>query len=268
MSSLQLLKGKCAIVTGSTSGIGWGIAQRLAQAGARVMLHGLEKEDEILPLKQKLESMSGAGAGAPSYSNANLLEESACKSLIESATRDFGKVDILVNNAGAQFTSPTQDFPTDKWDMLVKLNLSAPFFLSRAVLPQMYQRGWGRLIHIGSAHALVASANKAPYVATKHGILGMSKSIALEAAGTGITSNTICPGWVLTPLVQKQIEKIAKDKNISIKEANLELLLEKQPSGEFVTPEKLGSLAVYLSTDDASQVTGAALSMDGGWTVR
>jgi len=265
MSSVQVLLGKTAIVTGSTSGIGWGIAQRLASAGARVMLHGLDKESEVTSLKETLAKTSGQ---QPGFSNANLLEEQACKELISKATKDFGKVDILVNNAGAQFTSPTQDFPSDKWDMLLKLNLSAPFYLTRAVLPQMYQRKWGRLIHIGSAHSLVASANKSPYVATKHGILGMSKSIALEAAGTGVTSNTICPGWVLTPLVQKQIEKIAKDKNITIQEANLELLLEKQPSGEFVTPKKLGSLAVYLCTDDASQLTGAALSMDGGWTVR
>lgn len=266
MNNLHHLKSKCVLVTGSTSGIGYGIAKQFAKAGASVLFHGLEKESEVQNLKSELESLSN-GIGKVCYANADLTSESSCTNLIKQGTNQLGKIDILVNNAGVQFTSPTQDFPLDKWNLLLAVNLSAPFYTSRAVLPQMYQRKWGRLIHIGSAHSKVGSPNKSAYVAAKHGVLGLSRVIALETAGKGITSNCICPGWVKTPLVQQQIERIAKEKKITVEEASLDLLLEKQPSGEFVTPEKLGSFAVYLSTDDASQVTGAALSMDGGWTV-
>ena len=261
----QVLLGKCVLVTGSTSGIGWGTAKQFAKAGCRVMLHGLEKENEVTSLKDELGSLSKQKV---SYSNANLLEEASCEKLVNDSIQSLGKLDIVVNNAGIQFTSPTQSFPTTEWNRILAVCLNAPFFISRKVLPHMLAQKWGRLIHIGSAHSMVASPNKSAYCAAKHGVLGLSRVIALETAGSGVTSNTICPGWVLTPLVKKQIEKISRDKNISIEEASKELLLDKQAYPEFVTPEKLGSLAVYLSTDDASLMTGAALSMDGGWTTR
>jgi 3-hydroxybutyrate dehydrogenase len=261
----KVLAGKCVLVTGSTSGIGWGTLKQFAKAGCRVMLHGLEKENEVSSLKQELESMSGAKV---CYSNADLLREASCKQLVEETIQGLGKLDIVVNNAGIQFTSSTQDFPTDQWNRILAVCLNAPFFISRSVLPHMYAQKWGRLIHIGSAHSLVGSPNKSAYCAAKHGVLGLSRVIALEAAGTGVTSNTICPGWVLTPLVKMQIERISKEKGISIEEASNQLVLDKHPSPDFITPEKLGSLAVYLSSDDASLMTGAALSMDAGWTTR
>jgi len=252
------------VVTGSTSGIGLGIVTQFAKVGCRVMLHGLEAESEITSVRDKLASLS---KDKVAYSNANLADPADCKSLIDKATKELGRVDILVNNAGVQYTAPVEDFPPEKWDWLIAVNLNAPYHLTKAVIPQMYERKWGRLIHIASAHGKVASKNKTAYCASKHGIIGFSRSVALEAAGTGVTSNAICPGWVLTPLVKKQIEKISKDKGISFDEAKMELLLEKQPSGEFVDPEDLGAFAVFLSSGASSQVTGAVLSMDGAWTV-
>lgn len=265
MGSLKSLRGKCAVVTGSTSGIGWGIVTQFAKAGCRVMFHGIEKESQVSNLKEELASLSNDKVA---YSSADLVDPDQCKNLILDATRHLGKVDILVNNAGVQFTAPVQEFPPDKWNWLIAINLNAPYHLTRTVIAQMYERKWGRLIHIASAHGKVASMNKSGYCASKHGILGFSKSVALEAAGSGVTSNCICPGWVLTPLVQKQIEKISQDKRISLDAAKMELLMEKQPSGEFVKPEDLGEFAVFLSSDAACQITGAALSMDGGWTAR
>jgi len=265
MSWLTSLRGKCAVVTGSTSGIGYGIVTQFAKAGCRVMFHGLEEESQICNLREELASFS---KDKVAYSSADLADPEQCKNLIDNATRELGKVDILVNNAGVQFTAPVQDFPPEKWNWLIAINLNAPYHLTKTVIPQMYDRNWGRLIHISSAHGMVASMNKSGYCASKHGVIGFSKSVALEAAGTGVTSNCICPGWVLTPLVKKQIEKIAQEKGISLDEAKMKLLLEKQPSGEYVNPEDLGAFAVFLSTDAASQITGASLSMDGGWTVR
>lgn len=265
MGSLKSLRGKCAVVTGSTSGIGWGIVTQFAKAGCRVMFHGIEKESQVSNLKDELASLSNDKVA---YSSADLVDPDQCKNLILDATRHLGKVDILVNNAGVQFTAPVHEFPPDKWNWLIAINLNAPYHLTRTVIPQMYDRKWGRLIHIASAHGKVASMNKSGYCASKHGLLGFSKSVALEAAGTGVTSNCICPGWVLTPLVQKQIEKISQDKRISLDAAKMKLLMEKQPSGEFVKPEDLGEFAVFLSSDSACQITGAALSMDGGWTAR
>lgn len=265
MSSIKSLRGKCAVVTGSTSGIGWGIATQFAKAGCRVMFHGLEEESQISNLKEELASFS---EDKVAYSSADLIDPDQCKNLILDATKKLGKVDILVNNAGVQFTAPVQDFSPEKWNWLIAINLNAPYHLTRNVIQQMYDRKWGRLIHVASAHGKVASMNKSGYCASKHGLLGFSKSVALEAAGTGVTSNCICPGWVLTPLVQKQIEKISQEKWISLDQAKMELLTEKQPSGEFVEPAHLGEFAVFLSTDAASQITGASLSMDGGWTVR
>lgn len=259
------LRGKCAVITGSTSGIGWGVVTQFAKAGCRIMFHGIENESQVVKLKDQLTTLSNEKVA---YSSADLADPDQCKKLISDATTELGKVDILVNNAGVQFTSPVQDFPPEKWTWLMAVNLNAPYHLTRYVIPQMYERKWGRLIHIASAHGKVASPNKSAYCASKHGLLGFSKSVALEAAGTGVTSNCICPGWVLTPLVQKQIEKIAQDNRISIDEAKMDLLLEKQPSGEFVKPEDFGEFAVFLSSDAACQITGASLSMDGGWTSR
>lgn len=277
-------------MTGSTSGIGWGIANQFAKAGARVMVQGLEKEGEISGLLTKLESISASKEkNRVAYTQADLSSEDACNRVIKRSAEIFGNLDILVNNAGMQFTSRTEDYPTEKWDAVMKINLYAPFFLSRAALPGMYKKGWGRLVHIASAHGLRSSPNKSAYCASKHGLVGeflknffhwhfltdneneiagMSKSIALESAGTGVTSNCICPGYALTPLVQKQIDNIAKEKGISEQKAKDELLLQKHPVGVFVMPENLGALAVFLSTGAADQVNGAALSMDVGWTAR
>lgn len=259
-----MFKGKSVVVTGSTSGIGWGIAEAFAKKGCKVVLHGLEKEEEVAALKKNLEALSQEPVA---YSRADLSQASACDDLIQFATKTFGKVDILVNNAGVQFTASVQNFPPEKWDFIINLNLSASFHTTRAVLPQMYAHKWGRLIHIGSAHTFVASTHKAAYVAAKHGLYGFSKVVGLEAAGTGVTSNLICPGWVLTPLVEKQIQDMAAEKKVSFEEAKKELLLEKQPSGEFVTTQALGEMAVFLASEHADQVTGAAFVMDGGWTV-
>lgn len=259
-----MFKGKSVVVTGSTSGIGWGIAEAFAKKGCKVVLHGLEKEEEVATLKKNLEALSQEPVA---YSRADLSQASACDNLIQFATKTFGKVDILVNNAGVQFTASVQNFPPEKWDFIINLNLSASFHTTRAALPQMYAHKWGRLIHIGSAHTFVASTHKVAYVAAKHGLYGFSKVVALEAAGTGVTSNLICPGWVLTPLVEKQIQDMAAEKKVSFEEAKKELLMEKQPSGEFVTTQALGEMAVFLASEHADQVTGAAFVMDGGWTV-
>jgi 3-hydroxybutyrate dehydrogenase len=265
MSWLQSLHGKCVVVTGSTSGIGLGIATEFAKVGCRLMLHGLEDESEITWVKEKLYLLSKQKV---SYSNANLASPEACRQLIAHALKELGKVDILVNNAGVQFTSPVEEFPPEKWEWLMAVNLNAPFHLTQAVLPQMYKRKWGRIIHISSCQGKVGSKNKSACCASKHGIIGFSKVVALEAAGTGVTSNAICPGFVLTPLVEKQFERIAQDKGIPFEEVKMELLLASQPSGEFVKVEDLGALAIFLSSDAASQITGAEMSVDGGFTAR
>ncbi|KAJ6642175.1 D-beta-hydroxybutyrate dehydrogenase [Pseudolycoriella hygida] len=260
---MNSLRGKCAVVTGSTSGIGWGVVSQFAKAGCRVMFHGLEEESQITNLKEELASFS---KDKVAYSSADLVDPDQCRNLIMDANRQLGKVDILVNNAGVQFTAPVQNFPPDKWNWLLAINLNAPYHLTRTVIPQMYDRKWGRIIYIASAHGKVGSVNKSGYCASKHGLMGFSKSVALEAAGTGVTSNCVCPGWVLTPLVQKQIDRISEENRISIDEAKMKLLSEKQPSGEFIRTEDLAAFVVFLSSDAASQITGASLSMDGGWT--
>ena len=188
--------------------------------------------------------------------------------MVEQAAAELGRVDILVNNAGIQHTAPVQDFPADRWDAIIAINLSAAFHAMKAVLPQMLERNWGRIINIASAHGLVASAQKSAYVASKHGIVGLTKVVALETATTGVTCNAICPGWVLTPLVQKQIDDRAAHERIEAAQAKYEVLAEKQPSHEFVTPEQLGAFAVFLCSDAASQIRGQALPMDGGWTAQ
>ncbi|GEO39586.1 3-hydroxybutyrate dehydrogenase [Skermanella aerolata] len=260
-----MLKGKTALVTGSTSGIGLGIAEALAAKGADVMLNGFGEADAIAGLQKRIADQFGVKVG---YDGADLSKPDQIKTLVEHATAELGKIDILVNNAGIQFTAPIEEFPPERWEAVIAINLSAVYYGMHYALPQMKQRGWGRIINIASAHGLVASVNKSAYVAAKHGVIGLSKVAALENAETGITSNCICPGWVLTPLVQKQIDALAERKGLSGEDAARELLGEKQPSKRFVTPEQLGELAVFLSSDAASNMTGSALTMDGGWTAQ
>lgn len=263
--SSKMLKGRSAVVTGSTSGIGLGIAEALAAQGADILLNGFGNAAEIDQLRTSLAEAHGVRV---SYSAADMSKQAEVDAMIAQATREFGSVDILVNNAGIQYTAPVQEFPLDRWDAILAINLSAAFWAIRAVLPQMESRGWGRIINIASAHGLVASVHKAGYVAAKHGLIGLTKVVALETAATGVTCNAICPGWVLTPLVQKQIDDLGKQKGLSSEAAATELLGEKQPSLEFATPEQIGALAVFLCSDAAAQIRGAALPVDGGWTAQ
>ncbi len=259
------LKGKVAVVTGSTSGIGLGLAQALAAAGADILLNGFGEETEIDRIRKALTGTHGVRV---SYSNADLAQPAAVSAMVEQAAAELGGVDILVNNAGIQHTAPVHEFPPERWDAVLAINLSAVFHAIRAALPQMLRRNWGRIINIASTHALVASAHKAAYVAAKHGVLGLTKVVALETATTGITCNAICPGWVLTPLVQKQIGDLAAREGLAPDAARMRLLGEKQPSKEFVTPEQLGALAVFLCSEAAAQIRGTALPVDGGWTAQ
>jgi 3-hydroxybutyrate dehydrogenase len=256
---------RTAIVTGSTSGIGLGIARALAGAGCDVMLNGFGEAAAIEKERAGIAKEFGVKAA---YNAADMSKPKEIAGLVEAATRELGKVDILVNNAGIQYTARIEDFPPERWDAIIAINLSSSFHAIRAVMPQMRQRNWGRIINIASAHGLVASAEKVAYVSAKHGLIGLTKVVALETATTGITCNAICPGWVLTPLVQKQIEDRAAREKIPVEQAKLELLSEKQPSHEFVTPEQLGALTVFLCSEAADQITGAALSVDGGWTAQ
>lgn len=257
-----MLRNKAAVVTGSTSGIGLGIARALAEEGADILLNGFGDPQEIAALQK---SLAEAHRVRVSYSGTDMSKPEDVAGMIEQATREFGHVDIVVNNAGIQFTAPVQKFPPDRWDAILAINLSAAFHATRAVLPQMLDRNWGRIINIASTHGLVASPEKSAYVAAKHGLVGLTKVVALETATTGVTCNAICPGWVLTPLVQHQIEERAPREGISVEQAKLELLEEKQPSHEFVTPEQLGAFAVFLCSEAAAEIRGAALPMDGGW---
>ncbi len=258
-----MLKGKSAIVTGSTSGIGLGIAHALAGQGANVMLNGFGDAAAIDKQRNELASRHKVKVA---YSGADMAKPADVAGLVAQATRELGSVDILVNNAGIQHTAPVEEFPPERWDAIIAINLSSAFHATRAVLPQMRSRNWGRIVNVASAHGLVASAQKSAYVAAKHGLIGLTKVVALETATTGITCNAICPGWVLTPLVQKQIDALAAQEKISPDKAKMKLLGEKQPSLEFVTPEQLADLAVFLCSPAASQMRGAALVMDGGWT--
>ena len=261
ITETQMLKGKVAVVTGSTSGIGLGITRALASAGADILLNGFGAREQIDALRNDLIK-SGVKAV---YNPADVSKIDEIEAMIAFATRELGRVDILVNNAGIQHTAPVEEFPVERWDAIIAINLSAAFHATRAALPQMKARGWGRIINIASVHGQVASPNKAAYVAAKHGLVGLTKVVALETATSGVTCNAICPGWVLTPLVQKQIDAMAARDKISEEQARARLLGEKQPSMEFVTPEQLGQLAVFLCSDAASQIRGAALPMDGAW---
>jgi 3-hydroxybutyrate dehydrogenase len=256
------LKGKAAIVTGSTSGIGLGIATALAQDGASILLNGFGEAAAIDRLKRDLAQKHGVKVG---YSAADMSKPAQIREMVAQAEQELGAVDILVNNAGIQHVAPIERFPEEKWDAILAINLSAAFHAIKAALPGMKRRRWGRIINIASTHGLVASAEKAAYVAAKHGIVGLTKVAAIEAANDGITCNAICPGWVLTPLVQQQVEARAKATGQPVEQAKTELLREKQPMLSFTTPENLGALAVFLCSDAAATMTGEALPMDGGW---
>ncbi|ELV3465365.1 3-hydroxybutyrate dehydrogenase [Enterobacter asburiae] len=254
------LNGKTALVTGSTSGIGLGIARVLAKAGAQLILNGFGDSEsarvEIAQLGKK-----------PGYHDADLRDVLQIEAMMHYAESQFGGVDILVNNAGIQHVAPVDAFPVEKWNDIIAINLSSVFHTSRLALPAMREKNWGRIINIASVHGLVASKEKSAYVAAKHGVVGFTKSLALETARTGITANTICPGWVLTPLVQQQIDKRIAE-GVPPEQARDRLLAEKQPSGEFVTPEQLGELALFLCSEGAVNVRGAAWNMDGGWVAQ
>jgi 3-hydroxybutyrate dehydrogenase len=260
-----MLKGRIAVVTGSTSGIGLGIAHALAAEGCNIMMNGFGDPAEIEQLRSGLEKEFGVKA---LFNGADLSKGEQCAELIKDAEKRLAKVDILVNNAGIQHVSPIENFPVDRWDAIIAINLCSAFHTMRAALPDMKSAGWGRIINIASTHGLVASANKSAYVAAKHGIMGLTKTAALELAGSGVTCNAICPGWVLTPLVKKQIEARAEREKIPIQQAEHELLIEKQPSGKFTTVEQLGALTVFLCGPGADNITGVPLPVDGGWTAQ
>jgi 3-hydroxybutyrate dehydrogenase len=260
-----MLKGKKAVVTGSTSGIGLAIARQLASHGADIVLNGFGDAEEIERTRSAIEADYGVRAR---FIGADLSKGEATRQFIENAAKELGGIDILVNNAGIQYTALIEDFPADRWDAIIALNLSAVFHGTAAALPYMKKQGWGRIVNIASAHGLVASVQKSAYVAAKHGVVGLTKVTALETAGTGVTCNAICPGWVRTALVERQIEALAEKSGTDIETAARELLAEKQPSLQFVTPEQLGAAAAFLCSDAAAQMTGTQLTMDGGWTAR
>jgi len=260
-----MLKGRRAVVTGSTSGIGLGIARALGAEGCAIMMNGLGDAAEIERLRAGMAAELGVQV---LFSGADLSKAEGCAELIAGAEERLGAVDILINNAGIQHVSPIEDFPVDRWDAILSVNLSSSFHTIRRALPGMKRRGWGRLINVASVHGLVASPNKVAYCAAKHGLIGLTKVVALETAKTGITCNAICPGWVLTPLVSRQTEARAKSEGISVSEAERQLLVEKQPSVRFTTVEEVGALAVFLCGDGAGNLTGASIPVDGGWTAQ
>ncbi len=257
------LHGKIAIVTGSTSGIGLGIAHALAAEGAAIMLNGMGEAAEIERIRQDIAARHGVEVR---YNGADMARPDEIASLVAAAASQLGGLHILVNNAGIQFTASIAEFPAERWDRVIAINLSAAFHAMHAAIPVMKAGGWGRIINIASAHGLVASAQKSAYVAAKHGIVGLTKVAGIELANDGITCNAICPGWVLTPLVQKQIAERAEREGKPVPQAERELLAEKQPMLAFTTPEQIGALSVFLCSDAASTITGTPLSIDGGWT--
>lgn len=258
MSSSRFLSGKTALVTGSTSGIGLGIAKALAAEGANIVINGFGDVDGP---KAEIEALGVKVA----YHGADMSKPADIEAMMKFTADTFGSLDILVNNAGIQHVSAIEDFPVERWDAVIAINLSSAFHTTRLALPQMRKNNWGRIINVASVHGLVASAQKSAYVAAKHGIVGLTKVTALETATTGVTCNAICPGWVLTPLVQKQVDAKAQALNISNEEATKLLLGEKEPSMQFTTPEELGALAVFFCSAAGNNVRGVAWNMDGGW---
>ena len=257
----QFLKGKTALVTGSTSGIGLGLATALAQQGANIVLNGFGAYEEAEKSIRALNVQT-------IYQGADMRQPADIEDMMKRAAEHFGRVDILVNNAGIQHVCAIENFPTDKWDEVIAINLSSAFHTTRLALPAMKAANWGRIINVASVHGLVGSADKSAYVAAKHGIVGLTKVTALETASTGVTCNAICPGWVLTPLVQQQVDAKAAALNISNEDAKRVLLGEKEPSLQFTTPEELGALAVFFCSAAGNNVRGAAWNMDGGWAAQ
>jgi len=260
-----MLGGRTALVTGSTSGIGRAIAEALAAAGANVVLNGFGAAGEIERLRTDLARRHGV---VVAYDAADLSRPREIEAMMRRAAAEFGAVDVLVNNAGIQHVAPVDEFPPEKWDAIIAINLSAAFHTTRLALPAMKGKGWGRIINIGSAHALVASPFKSAYVAAKHGIAGFTKAVALEVAEAGITVNAICPGYVWTPLVERQIPDLVKARGMSEEDVKRNVLLAAQPTRRFVTVEEIAQLAVFLASDAAKSITGAMLPMDGGWTAQ
>ena len=262
-ASSRLLNGKVAIVTGSTSGIGLGVARALAEAGANVVLNGFGDAKEIEKTRTTLARDTGVEVA---FDGANLAKPAEVAGMVERMDRAFGQIDILANNAGIQFVAPIENFPAEKWEAIIGLNLSAVFHATKAAFAGMKARGYGRIINVASAHGLVGSPYKAAYVAAKHGVVGLTKVTALEGAEHGVTANAICPGYVWTPLVEKQIDDQAKAHNLPREEVVRNVLLAQQPNKRFATVEEIGALAVFLSTSAGASITGAALAVDGGWT--
>ena len=256
------LKGKSVVVTGSTSGIGLAIARAFAREGCNLTINGFGDAAAIEKERAGIENEFG---GKAIYSGADVTKPDQIKDMIDTAEKTFGSVDVLVNNAGIQFVAKVEDFPIEKWDAVIATNLSAAFYATRVAIPGMKKRKFGRIINIASAHGLAASAEKVAYVAAKHGIVGLTKVVAIETANDGITCNAICPGWVLTPLVQAQIEARAKAQGKSVEQAKNELIAEKQPMLKYTTPENIGALAVFLAGDAAETITGSSYPIDGGW---
>ena len=258
-----MLKGKCAIITGSTSGIGLAIARSLAEQGCNIVFNGFGDANEITKLQDEFRAQYKVKAD---YSAADMTKPKQIEDMVKQAESKFGSVDVLVNNAGIQNVSPIEDFPDEKWDAIIAINMSSNFHSIKHALPGMKKRGFGRIINIASVHGLVASINKSAYCAAKHGVVGLTKVVAIENAKTPITCNAICPGWVKTPLVEAQIEKIAREKKMSMPEAEASLLAEGQPTLRFIDPKELGALVVFLASDAGKNITGTAIPVDGAWT--
>ena len=262
---MAVLTGKRALVTGSTSGIGLAVARALAAAGAKVMLNGSRAAEDVEDVRAALAAETGAEVA---YTAANLAVPASARALVETTIAAFGGLDILVNNAGIQHVAAVDAFPDDTWDLMMAINVSAVFHTTKAALPTMKEQGWGRIVNIASAHGLVASPFKAPYTASKHAVVGFSKAVALEVAEQGITCNALCPGYVRTPLVDKQVADQAKVHNMPEDRVIREVILSAQPTRRFVEADEVAAFAVFLCSDAAKSATGAALSMDGGWTAR
>ncbi len=259
------LRGRVALVTGSTSGIGLGIAHALAGAGADIVMNGFGEAGEIERLRAGLAATHGVRVA---YAGADICDPEAVAGMVAQAEAALGRVDILVNNAGVQFVAPIESFPVAQWQRVIGINLTGAFLAMQAVIPGMKARGWGRIVNIASAHGLVASAQKSAYVAAKHGLVGLTKVAALELANEGVTCNAICPGWVLTPLVEVQVTARAEAAGIPVEEAKRQMLVEKQAMARFTTPEQIGATAVFLCSEGAATITGSSISVDGGWVAQ